>query len=182
MPAIPVLVSKHPLRKLICVVRLLAFQTTTALVRAGAGFRRNKKETKWILLNILRKFNVNLYFLDYFPRVPLISDCTYPRVQYEGRNKPSAGSINVSLAWHAPSKCTWLTSLHSTNTRYVQCSTACEYRPARQAIRVVQVVLVARNEYGCVTMQELFKGGVNFLQLLWALAFRVNSKEVKEIQ
>ena len=34
--------------------------------------------------------------------------------------------------------------------RYVQCSTVREYRPARQAFWVVQVVLVASNECGCV--------------------------------
>ena len=41
------------------------------------------------------------YFLDYFLRVLLISDRTYPQVQYKGRNKTRAGSINFSLVWHA---------------------------------------------------------------------------------
>ena len=55
----------------------------------------------------------------------------------------------------APSKCTPLMSLYCTNTRYVQCSTEREYRLARQAIWVVQVVLVASNECGWVTVWEL---------------------------
>ena len=73
------------------------------------------------------------------------------------------------------SKCTQLTSLHRTNTRYMHCSTVRQYRPARQAIWVVQVTLVARNECGCVTVRELFEGGVNFLQLKRVFACEVNS-------
>ena len=34
------------------------------------------------------------YFLNYFPRVLLISDLTYPRVQYEGGSKTKVGSIS----------------------------------------------------------------------------------------
>ena len=37
----------------------------------------------------------------------------------------------------------------------------CEYRPARQVIRVFYVVRVASSECGCVTVWELFKGGAN---------------------
>ena len=82
------------------------------------------------------------YFLDYFPRVLLISDLTYPRVQYEGGNKTRAGSINFSLVRRALQSRVRhrLTSLYGTNTRYVHCSTVREYRPARQATWVVQVV------------------------------------------
>ena len=45
------------------------------------------------------------YFLDYFRGYMLISDCTYPRVQYEGEKKMRAGSINFSLVWHALQSC-----------------------------------------------------------------------------
>ena len=70
--------------------------------------------------------------------------------------------------------------LYSTNTRYIQCSTVHEYRPARQAIWVIQVVLIASHECSCVTMLELFEGRVNFLQLKWALACGVNSRVGKK--
>ena len=63
-----------------------------------------------------------------------------------------------------------LTSLYSTNTRYVQYSKVREYRLARQAI--VQVVHVASNECGCVTVRELIQG---FFQLKRALVCRVKS-------
>ena len=49
-----------------------------------------------------------------------------------------------------------------------------EYRPARQVIQVIQVVLVTSNECGCVT--ELFEGGVNFFQLKRAVACVINSR------
>ena len=41
------------------------------------------------------------YFLDYFLRVLLISDHTYPWVQYEGGYKTRVGSFNFSLVWRA---------------------------------------------------------------------------------
>ena len=65
-----------------------------------------------------------------------------------------------------------LTSLYSTNTRYVQYSKVREYRLARQAIWVVQVVHVASDECGCVTVRELIQG---FFQLKRALVCRVKS-------
>ena len=74
-------------------------------------------------------------------------------------------------------------SLYGTNTSYIQCNTVHEYRPARQAIRAVHVILVASNECGCVTVQELFDGRVNFLQLKHALiAALIQGREENEIR
>ena len=61
-------------------------------------------------------------------------------------------------------------------TRYLQCSTVYEYRLARQAIWVVHVILTDSNECGCVTVQDIFEGGVNFLQLKRALVCGGNSR------
>ena len=38
------------------------------------------------------------YFLEYFPQVPLISDCAYPWVQFEDGNNSGAGSISLTEA------------------------------------------------------------------------------------
>ena len=66
------------------------------------------------------------YFLesDYFLWVLLISDCTYLGVQYKGGTKRGwvqLTSLACAPVACAPSKCTRLTSLYGTNTRYVQC-------------------------------------------------------------
>ena len=86
---------------------------------------------------------------------------------------------------HAPLKCMQLTSLYGINTRYVQCSTVHEYIPTRQAIWVVQVVLITSNECGCVTMQELFGGGgvIFFNSRKHSRAGLIQGREeIKEIQ
>ena len=54
------------------------------------GLIRTSSRVTCILMHLL-------YFLDYFSQVLLISDHTYPRVQYEDRNKMRAGSVNFSL-------------------------------------------------------------------------------------
>ena len=73
-----------------------------------------------------------------------------------------------------------ITSTLSTSAKkslkYVQCSIEREYRPARQAICVVQVALVTSDECSRVTVREVFESGVNFLQLKRALACGVNSR------
>ena len=82
----------------------------------------------------------------------------------QGRVQPSLACTPVMCVCHRNAHD--LTPLYSINTRYVQCSKVHEYRPARQAIWVVQIVLVASDRCGCVTMRELIKG---FLQLKCAL-------------
>ena len=53
----------------------------------------------WTFQNIITcyLYAYALTIFDYSPQVLLISDHTYPRVQYEGGNKMRAGSINLSL-------------------------------------------------------------------------------------
>ena len=53
------------------------------------------------------------HFLDHFPWVLLISDRTYPWVQYKGRFKPSLLCAPVT---YASLKCTRLTSMYGTGT------------------------------------------------------------------
>ena len=98
--------------------------------------------------------------IDFRPYLP--TGTIRGREQNEGGFKQLQPSPACTPVACAPSKCT---QLYGANTRYIQCSTVREYRPARQVIWVVQGVLAASNECGCVTVQELFEGGVNFLQL-----------------
>ena len=75
-----------------------------------------------------------LYFLEFFPRVLLISSCASMRVQFKGENKTRAGTINIATLPHlyvhcAPSElspnkyeiCTWIVA-NQPNSHTVQLS------------------------------------------------------------
>ena len=83
------------------------------------------------------------YFLDYFPQV-----------QYKGGN-----IVQGALQLHVCNQNAhdWRLFMAQILCTY---STVREYRPARQAIWVIQVILVPSNECGCVTVWELFEGRV----------------------
>ena len=107
-------------------------------------------------------------FLDYLPLVLLISDRTYLWVQFEGRNKMRADSINFCLVRRVPSKCTWLMSLYAQilgTYSAVQCMST--YWLDKQSQSSKSSSFSASHECGCVR-------GVNFVQLKWVRACGVN--------
>ena len=127
------------------------------------------------------------YFLDYFPRVLLISDHTCHRVQYEGGNKMRVGLINLSLVRCVLQSHTRHRSAHDWclctaqilgTYSAVQCVST---DWLGQVIWVVQVVLIASNVCGCVKpCGNYLKGEVN-LQIKRAGARR-SGKKIKEIR
>ena len=110
-------------------------------------------------------------YTNYDYRISLITSRRYyfrPYLPASGGNKQGCVQVTPAFEMHMMPLCMALI-LGMYRTLH-------EYRPAKQVIWVVQVILVANSECGCVTVWELFESKVNFLPLKRALTSGINSR------